>query len=91
MNAVDGMQHAGDWPGRLGTALLGTQVSLMDGGRARRMAAAPGMGGSFGRSRVTLMRAGFTLTLRVTEGSSQSLSASKNTDKDVSVTALTDH
>lgn len=55
------------------------------------MAAAPGMGGSMGRSKVTPMQAGFTLTLRVTEGSSQSLSTSENTDKDVSVTALTDH
>lgn len=91
MAEVDGMQHAGDWPERLGTAFLGTQVSLMAGGRAGRMAAASGMRGSMGKSKVTLMRAGFTLTLRVTEGSSQSLSASENTDKDVSVTALTDY
>lgn len=91
MATVDGMQHVGDWPGRLGTAFLGTQVSLMAGGGVRRMAAGPDMGGSMGKSKVTLIQARFALTLRVNEGSSQSLSASENTDKDVSVTALTDH
>lgn len=40
---VDGMRHAGDWPGRLGPTVLRKVSLTADGGGPAGAAAAPGM------------------------------------------------
>lgn len=61
---MDGVRHAGDWPGRPGTASLEKEVSLTPDGKAGGAAEA-GLCDLWGGARVALVMARFTLTPRV--------------------------